>query len=123
MYLTTTTLFYWLSCRKQAAQKSLRYVRSDATQVRCDLRRDFENFRRGGNKAGIVPYKFVLPFQACVALGLSQAKERAATTSSGSPGAEIADVFLLPVYVPAMQDSLAASVASLLQKEAGAVGN
>jgi hypothetical protein len=77
----------------------------------------------GGNGAGIVPYKFALPFEVLVALALSQANKHSATISSGASGAEIADVFLLPVYVPAMKDSLAASVASLLQKEAGAAGN
>jgi len=104
--------------------KELTFRQCDATQDRCDPPKRLRIISTGGgNGAGIVPYKFVLPFEACVALALSQAKERAATTSSGASGAEIADVFLQPVYVPAMQDSLAASVASLLQKEAGAAGN
>lgn len=58
-----------------------------------------------------------------VSLRLFRKRRSAATTSSGSPGAEIADAFLLSVYVPALQSSLTASVASLLQKEAGAAGN
>jgi hypothetical protein len=57
-------------------------------------------------------------------LALSQAKERAATTSSGASGAEIADdVFLLPGYAPVVQDNLAVSVATLLPKKAGAANN